>query len=156
VDSECVFCGIACGRAPAAIVWEDELTLAFLDLRQFHAGHTLVIPRRHLQDVRELDPPTGAALMAAVARISRVVAAAFPNQGLSLWHSIGAAAEQEVPHLHVHVHPRLLQDGLLRVYPSAPALPDQAVREAYALRLRARLPELRQPDRLTDPWTAPR
>src|SRR5207253_10519433 len=79
----CVFCGIVRGTEPASVVWEDDLTMAFLDRRQFHAGHTPVIPRLHLCDVRELDDTTGAALMASVARITRAVAAGFPNQGLS-------------------------------------------------------------------------
>ena len=139
MSDECAFCGIVRGTLPASVVWEDDLTMAFIDLRQFHAGHTLVIPRRHLRDVRELDEATGAALMASVARITRAVAAAFPNQGLSLWHSIGEGADQEVPHLHVHVHPRLLHDRLLRVYPSAAALPDKLVRDGYAQTLRSHL-----------------
>jgi histidine triad (HIT) family protein len=135
----CVFCEIVRGAQPASVVWEDDLTMAFLDLRQFHPGHTLVIPRQHLGDVRELDDGTGAALMASVARIARAVAAAFPNQGMSLWHSIGEAADQEVPHLHVHVHPRMLDDGLLRVYPSTASVPDKSVRDKYAARLRSHL-----------------
>lgn len=135
----CAFCEIVRGTLPASVVWEDALTMAFIDLRQFHAGHTLVIPRQHLRDVRELDEATGAALMASVTRIARAVAAAFPNQGLSLWHSIGEGADQEVPHLHVHLHPRLLHDRLLRVYPSAPALPDRVTRDGYAQTLRAHL-----------------
>ena len=85
----CAFCEIVRGKQPASIVWEDDLVLAVIDLRQFHAGHTLVMPRRHLRDVRELDYATGAALMALVARVTRAVATTFPNQGLSLWHSIG-------------------------------------------------------------------
>ena len=137
VNLGCVFCDIVHGMHPASIVWEDDLTVAFIDQRQFHAGHTLVIPRRHLSDVRELDPVTGAALMASVARLARAVAAAFPNQGLSVWHSIGAAAFQEVPHLHIHVHPRRLGDGLLQVYPSTPTMPDEATRERYAATLRS-------------------
>ncbi len=139
MSDECVFCGIVRGTQPASVVWEDDLTMACIDLRQFHVGHTLVIPRQHLRDVRELDPATGAALMATVVRITRAVAAAFPNQGLSLWHSIGDAAFQEVPHLHIHVHPRILGDGLLQVYPSAPALPDKTTRDRYAATLRAYL-----------------
>ena len=135
----CVFCGIVRGTEPASIVWQDELTMAFMDRRQFHAGHTLVIPRQHLADIRELDERTGAALMASVTRIARAVAAAFPNQGLSLWHSIGAAADQEVPHLHVHVHPRKLEDRLLQIYPSCPPRPDRATRDGYAATLRAHL-----------------
>jgi histidine triad (HIT) family protein len=137
VSDGCVFCGIAQGTQPACVVWEDDLTLAFIDMRQFHAGHTLVIPRQHLRDVRELDPVTGTAVMASVARITRAVAAAFPNQGLSVWHSIGAAAFQEVPHLHIHVHPRMLGDGPLEVYPSAPAVPDEATRDSCAATLRS-------------------
>jgi histidine triad (HIT) family protein len=133
----CVFCGIIHGTEPASIVWEDDLTMAFIDHRQFHPGHTLVIPRRHLSDVRELDDVIGAALMASVTRITRAVAAAFPNQGLSLWHSIGEAADQEAPHLHIHVHPRVLHDGLLRVYPHPAPTPDKAVRDRYAASLRS-------------------
>ena len=135
----CVFCSIVRGTQPASIVWEDDLTIAFIDLRQFHPGHTLVIPRRHLSDIRELDDVTGAALMASITRVTRAVATAFPNQGLSVWHSIGEAADQEVPHLHIHVHPRLLHDGLLQVYPSSPVLPEKPVRDRYAATLRSRL-----------------
>ena len=99
----------------------------------------LVVPRAHLADVRDADVETGAALMASVARIARGVAAAFPNDGMSVWHSIGPAADQEVPHLHFHVHPRLVHDGLLRVYPSAPAHPDRSRLEAWGTQLRDEL-----------------
>lgn len=135
----CIFCEIVRGSQPASIVWEDDLTVAFIDLRQFHAGHTLVVPRKHVPDIRELDYTTGAALMASVARIARAMTAAFPNQGLSLWHSVGEAADQEVPHAHVHVHPRLLGDRLLQVYPTVPSLPDKLVRDSYAETLRSHL-----------------
>lgn len=136
---DCVFCEIVRGSQPASIVWEDDFTIAVVDLRQFHPGHVLVIPRRHLGDVRELDYETGAAVMATVVRVTRAVAVAFPNQGMSLWHSIGAAAFQEVPHLHIHVHPRIPGDGLLQVYPRAPALPDRTELDGYAAILRAHL-----------------
>jgi histidine triad (HIT) family protein len=139
MSTACVFCEIVRGNEPASLVWEDDLTMAFMDHRQFHPGHTLVIPRWHLCDIRELDDTVGAALMSCLARITRAVAAAFPNQGLSLWHSVGEAADQEVPHLHIHVHPRLLDDRLLRVYPSAAAVPDMSVRDRYAATLRSHL-----------------
>jgi histidine triad (HIT) family protein len=139
VTNGCVFCEIAQGLSPAAIVLEDDLVLAVVDLRQFHPGHALVMPRRHFNDVRELDHATSAALMWAVVRVTRAVGAAFPNQGLSLWHSIGEAAFQEVPHLHIHVHPRVLGDELLRVYPRAAATPDMVVLKKYADTLRGHL-----------------
>jgi histidine triad (HIT) family protein len=135
----CVFCDIAAGKMPASIVYQDEATLAFVDLRQFHPGHTLVIPRLHIRDVRELDESTGAALMATVARVTRAVGAVFPNEGLSLWHSIGDAAFQEVPHLHFHIHPRFRDDHVLEVYPSPPAKPDREKRDQYAAALRQNL-----------------
>jgi histidine triad (HIT) family protein len=111
--------------------------LAFIDHRQFHAGHTLVIPRKHLVDVRHLDETIGAALIAAVSRLARAVSAVFPNQGLSIWHSIGRGADQEAPHPHFHVHPRMIGDGLLRVYPSLAPVREKAVRDSYAVRLRS-------------------
>ncbi len=135
----CVFCQIAGGASPASVVDQDELTLAFIGLRQFHPGHTLVIPRQHFHDVGDLDPATGAALMAMVSRITRAVRGAFPSQGLSLWHSIGEAGHQEVPHLHIHVHPRLMGDGMLEIYPRAPELPDRRTLDEYAACLRAQL-----------------
>lgn len=135
----CIFCEIVAGRAPASIVHADTLTLAFIDLRQFHPGHVLVIPRAHMNDVRDLDEATGAALMVTTSRITRAVSQAFPNQGLSLWHSIGPGGHQEVPHLHIHVHPRLVGDGFLRVYPGPLPRSTQAEREDYAARVRAAL-----------------
>ena len=114
------------GRRGASIVFEDELTMAFVDLRQFHPGHTLVIPRQHFGDVRELDEASGAALMWTLSRLTRAVATAFPNEGLSVWHSIGEAAFQEVPHLHFQ------EDAVLRVYPQAPAMPEKQTRDEYA------------------------
>lgn len=139
MNNPCIFCDIIANRAPASIVHEDALTMAFVDLRQFHAGHVLVVPRQHLADVRDLDEATGAALMATVARITRAVAQAFPNDGLSLWHSIGPAAFQEVPHLHIHVHPRLPDDQFLRVYPEELPTSDLDTRDSHAARLRALL-----------------
>jgi len=136
---ECVFCAIAQGRAQASIVCENDFVLAAVDIRQFHPGHTLVIPRQHFHDVRELDDTTGAALMAMVSRVTRAVARAFPNQGLSLWHSIGEAAFQEVPHLHIHVHPRLIGDNVLRVYPQHPTNPERSTLDSYGAILRSHL-----------------
>src|SRR2546421_12916883 len=120
MSAACVFCEIVRGAELASVVWEDDLTMAFLDRRQFHPGHTLVIPRQHLCDVRELDHTTGAALMASVARITRAVAAGFPNQGLSLWHSIGEAADQELPHLLFLKDPGILDVYMLQIHPSPP------------------------------------
>jgi histidine triad (HIT) family protein len=138
-DPDCVFCAIAGGAAAASVVMSDETTIAFLDLRQFHPGHVLVIPRRHVPDIRAVDDDTASAVMRAVARVARAVDRVFPNDGLSIWHSAGEGANQEVPHLHFHVHPRRFGDDVLRVYPSPPAGPSREVLDGWADDLRAAL-----------------
>jgi histidine triad (HIT) family protein len=137
--TDCIFCEIMEGSAPADIVYEDPLTLAAMDPRQHNPGHVLVIPKTHINDIRELDERTGSGLMKTLVKIARAVDRAFPNEGMSVWHSIGPAAFQEVPHMHVHVHPRRLGDGLLRVYREAPTDADPASRTIYAERIRAAL-----------------
>ena len=118
------------------MIWEDERTIAFVDSRQANPGHALVVPRAHVRDARELDAETGAALMDTLVRVLRAVDRAFPNKGLSVWHSIGPAAFQEVPHLHLHVIPRRENDGLLRVYPADPEDSDEETRTHVARRIR--------------------
>ena len=139
MGTECVFCEIVAGRAPADVVYEDGLTVAFIDPRQHNPGHVLVVPRAHINDLRHLDPRTGAGLMNTLIKIARAVDRAFPNEGMSVWHSVGPAAFQEVPHMHLHVHPRRLGDGLLRVYPDAPVDADPITRASCAQRLRHEL-----------------
>jgi histidine triad (HIT) family protein len=134
--AQCIFCEITAGRAPADIVYEDNLTAAFVDPRQHNPGHVLVVPRAHINDIRQLDARTGGALMETLIKLARAVDKAFPNEGMSVWHSVGPAAFQEVPHLHLHVHPRRLGDGLLRIYPGVPVDADPADRAEYAERLR--------------------
>lgn len=139
MSEACLFCGIVTGRETASIVFEDETTVAFMDVRQFHPGHTLIVPRRHIADILELDAATAAAIMAAAIRIARAVDAAFPNQGLTIWHSMGPAANQEVPHFHLHIHPRLLGDRLFRPYPRLPDEPQRSTLDAHAARWRQHL-----------------
>lgn len=80
--------------------------------------------------------------MNTLVRVARAVDSAFPNEGMTVWHSIGPAAFQEVPHMHLHVHPRRLGDGLLRVYPDVPTNADPVRRATYAERVRQALAEL--------------
>ena len=136
---QCVFCDIVEGRVPASVVAADAFTVAFMDVRQYHPGHVLIIPRRHISDIREMDDMTGAALMRTLGRVARAVDGAFPNDGLSIWHSAGEGANQEVPHLHFHVHPRRFSDDVLRVYPAAPTLPERGTLDKWAEEIRTAL-----------------
>ena len=137
--NDCVFCAIVAGRLTASIVAEDALTIAFVDLRQFHAGHVLIIPRAHVTDIRDANDTIVSAVARMAARVARAVDRVFPSDGMNIWHSAGRGANQEVPHLHFHVHPRLVGDDVLRVYPRPPSLPDRATLDSWAAQLRERM-----------------
>lgn len=116
-DRDCVFCRIIRGELNSAIIYEDESTLAFMDLRQSNEGHVLVVPRKHVEQIYDLDYDTAAALAGTVCKVARAVRRVYAPDGLSIWQSNGPAAFQEVPHVHWHVFPRYKDDGHLVVYP---------------------------------------
>ena len=102
----CVFCAIVAGQAPASIVWEDERFVAFIDIYPVSPGHTLVIPRRHLPLLADLDGDVGP-LFAHVARLAAALRrSGLPCDDLNVVLNDGRAANQTVPHAHVHLVPR--------------------------------------------------
>ena len=107
----CLFCRIADGDLPSRTVYEDEATLAFLDINPLAAGHTLVVPKAHHEQVGELSPDLAGALFRAVAAVTPAVEAAADATASTVAINNGEAAGQEVPHLHVHVVPRHRDDG---------------------------------------------
>ena len=134
----CIFCDWA-QSASLSLVFEDQDTFAGVDPRQPREGHVLVIPRRHVPTVFDLDDVLAAAVMKTTVRIARAVQATYAPEGLSLWQSNGAAAFQEIAHFHMHVMPRWLGDELLQVYPRPIQTIDQNAREEQAARIRAYL-----------------
>ncbi|MDE2728175.1 MAG: HIT family protein [Gemmatimonadota bacterium] len=116
-DNDCVFCRIISGELDSATVFEDESTMAFLDLRQSNEGHVLVVPRNHIEQIYDLDKDTASALASTVCKVARAIRQVYKPDGLSIWQSNGPAAFQEVPHVHWHVFPRYTDDRHLVVYP---------------------------------------
>ena len=114
---DCVFCRIILAELDSATIYEDESTLAFLDLRQSNEGHVLVVPKRHFEQIYDLDEDTASALAVSVCKVARAVRRVYAPEGLSIWQSNDVAAYQEVPHVHWHVFPRYTDDGHLVVYP---------------------------------------
>ena len=141
MSDDCAFCEILAGRAPASVVYADARVVAFVDLRQAEPGHVLVVPRTHVPRVHLLGAEDAAALMQAAVRIASALdAAALAPEGMSLWQSNGEGAFQEVDHVHLHVHPRRVGDGLLDVYPRGlPEPVPRAVLDELAGRVRAAL-----------------
>jgi histidine triad (HIT) family protein len=109
---DCVFCRIVAGQAPAYVVAEDDLSMAFLDRGQAAAGHTLVVPRTHASDIWEISWPNLTAVMVMAKQVAHLLDERLSPDGLNLTQSNRAAGWQDVFHFHVHVIPRWIGDGL--------------------------------------------
>ncbi len=140
---DCVFCAIIQARAPASVVAQGDRVLAFMDLRQPQPGHVLVVPKRHVPTVHDLDDGEAAEVMQLAVRIARALRDVEDAPGLTLWQSNGEAAGQEVPHVHLHLQPRRHRDGLYRLYAGGlPAPAPRARLDEMARALRNRLQTL--------------
>lgn len=113
MSDDCVFCAIEDGEAPASVVTEDEVVLAFLDISPITPGHTIVVPRDHAASLAELEPETGGRVFTTAMRVAAALrASGLRADGVNVFLADGEAAGQEVFHVHVHVVPRFPGDGL--------------------------------------------
>lgn len=110
-ETETIFTKIIRGEIPAAKVYEDEHTLAFLDIAPLARGHTLVIPKRPAKLVQDMTPEDQGHLFHAVGEVARKVQKATGAPSTTIAVNNGPEAGQEVPHVHVHVIPRTEGDG---------------------------------------------
>ena len=135
--SDCVFCKIVAGQIPSTKVFEDEHTLAFMDLGQVNPGHVLVAVKQHADSVYALDDTQAAAVARASTRVARAIREAFKPEGLSVYQANGKAAGQTVFHYHVHLLPRHAGDGMELTWPVKN--PPREKLEEYAGKIRAGL-----------------
>lgn len=112
-----VFTRIIRGELPAAKVYEDEHTFAFMDAGQVNPGHVIVATRRQVETILELDDELAGALFRTAARVARAVDAAFRPGGITVLQANRPAGWQTVPHVHLHVLPRHQGDGVELVWP---------------------------------------
>jgi histidine triad (HIT) family protein len=105
-DNSCIFCRIAQKQAPASVIYEDEAVMAFLDLRPLSRGHILIIPKEHYRDIFDIPPELLAKVHQVTKQAALAVQKATNADGISIFQQNGAAAGQEVFHMHVHVVPR--------------------------------------------------
>jgi len=116
--TSCVFCRIVAKEIPAAVVFEDEHTIAFMDAGQVNPGHVLVAAKGHAENLYELDDAQAGALLKTAARVARAIRAAFNPPGLSVYQANGKAAWQTVFHYHMHLLPRHEGDGMALTWPA--------------------------------------
>lgn len=139
-----MFCLIVAGAAPASVVYRDELSVAFLDISPITYGHLLVVPRVHAPGLADLEPGTGGHLFEVGRRLAAGLRRSeVPADGVNFFLADGAAAGQEVFHVHLHVLPRTGGDGFKLSFKAG--APSRADLDATARDIRAGL------DRLTLP-----
>ena len=109
-DPDCLFCAIVAGEQPAEIVFEDEISVAFLDVRPVFHGHSLLVPRDHHETLADLPDELIEPYFRNVRLLSRAIPEAMGAQGSFV--AINNVVSQSVPHLHTHVVPRVKKDGL--------------------------------------------
>ena len=106
-----VFCKIRDGQIPSTRVYEDDRTIAFMDINPLNEGHALVITRAHAATLFEADEADLRAAIATAKRVAVAIRTALHPDGLNLLQANGAAAFQSVAHFHIHLLPRFTGDG---------------------------------------------
>jgi histidine triad (HIT) family protein len=134
---DCIFCKIASGQIPAIKIYEDEVVVAFLDIEPVNDGHTLVMPRQHVEKVHNCPPELLSQVCSRLAKISGAIVSATGADGYNVLCNNGRAAGQVVDHLHFHIIPRNAGDGVFTQWPSHKY--GQGKAEAIAEKIRSKL-----------------
>lgn len=128
-----IFCKIVRREIPAQVVYEDEHTLAFLDIAPNSKGHTLVIPKKHARNIFDIDQETLAQTMEAVHKVAPAVKSAVNARGVHITSNHEAEAGQVVFHLHFHIIPRHARSEF-EFWPKIDISSDEQERIAEAIR----------------------
>ena len=141
----CIFCELIHGSGEVSICYEDSQAIAFMDVQPVNAGHVLVVPRQHYESLADIPADLARHLFDVSLRLAPIVRRLAGADGLNVIVNSGTSAGQDVFHYHVHVIPRLSDDGFAVALPfpgSSP--PDRTLLDAMAARIIA---ELRDPAR---------
>ncbi len=111
-DSNCIFCKIVAGEIPCFKLYEDKLTMAFMDISPGNEGHALVIPKEHWEDVHAIPPDLIGSTVKTVKKIATAVEETLNPDGINLVQANGKGAAQSVFHFHMHILPRRMDDEL--------------------------------------------
>lgn len=109
--NDCIFCKIVSGEIPSVKIYEDEATLAFLDISPLNPGHTLVIPKEHHENIFDVSDESLAPVMRTAKKVANAIKNAVNADAINIGINNGKEAGQLVFHLHIHVIPRFAGDG---------------------------------------------
>lgn len=109
---DCLFCKIVAGAIPSHKIYEGEHTFAFLDIRPVHIGHTLVVPKKHAEDIFSIEATDWRAMNEVVRKLAPFVREAAGADGVNIIMNNKRSAGQLIDHAHVHIIPRFVGDGM--------------------------------------------
>jgi histidine triad (HIT) family protein len=109
--TDCVFCKLRDGQIPSMKIYEDDLTIAFMDINPINSGHCLIITKAHAANLYEAEVTDLQAAMATAQRVATAIRDGLKPDGLNMLQANGPAAFQSVLHFHLHLIPRWNNDG---------------------------------------------
>lgn len=139
---QCTFCSIIAGELPCAQVYRDKDFIVIMDKYPINQGHTLVIPTKHYDTLLHMPQAEVGKLYAAVPDVAKAVVAAVGADGFNVGQNNGIAANQIVPHVHVHIVPRFADDSPDGKWPSR-RVPTVEELEKVAQKIRQKMPVVR-------------
>lgn len=135
-STHCIFCDIIRGAAEVSVCYEDDVSLAFMDVQPVNPGHVLVVPREHFESLFDLPPELVMHLFRVATRLGPVVRNVSDAEGMNIVVNSGRAAGQDVFHYHVHIIPRREGDGFDVPLPFPDSeMPDRHHLDAMAARI---------------------
>jgi histidine triad (HIT) family protein len=114
---ECQFCQLVAGKSPAEVIFETESSLAFFPTEPATRGHTMVIPKRHVESFLDVCPADARDLTSTSLTVGKALRAVLAPEGMNLIASSGIAASQSIMHVHIHLVPRWTRDAVGEIWP---------------------------------------
>ncbi len=111
IRMDCLFCDILDGKKDGHFLYEDDFHVAFLDKYPIDVGHSLVLPRKHHEQITDMTPEDVGKIFAFVPKIAKAILEATGADAFSIGQNNGEAAKQIVPHVHIHIIPRYNSKG---------------------------------------------
>jgi histidine triad (HIT) family protein len=109
---DCIFCKIINNEIPSHKIYEDDLVLAFLDSNPVSSGHTLILPKKHAENIFDIEEKYLERIALVAKKVAQKMKEALGTDGVNLYHASGVHAEQTVFHFHLHVIPRKQDDDI--------------------------------------------